>query len=47
MGVGGAVCVLAAVDLNDQAVLATDEVADIGTYRNLPREFEASQLATT
>ena len=41
------VSMLGAVELNDQIFLATDEVGDIGTKRDLPREFMTVKTAVS
>jgi len=40
-----ALCMLAAVDFDDQMPFAADEVRAVGTYRLLADEFEAAELA--
>jgi hypothetical protein len=44
LAIGGAVRMLAAIDLDNEMQIATDEVCDVGSDRLLPYELETAEL---
>lgn len=45
LGIGGAVRVLAPIDLDDEVQIPTDEISKVRSNRFLPHELETGQLS--